>query len=213
LSSTDGHWVCGDSSPCASSGTPTDPNELKLKAKQRADAAKFLAEVKAFFAKAEAEFHQFQEKNHKQLDSFNSDFGFGRSHCSGGSVGDCITALGEAATAVVAAFGASESKGVSVYRILGEGGETIYVGITNNLERRAGEHGAVLQEIIGGLSRADARAVEQRLINEYGLSKEGGTLLNKINSIAKKNPIYGKALVRGEQLLRSAGFRLARTTI
>jgi hypothetical protein len=35
-----------------------------------------------------------------------------------------------------------------------------------------------------GLSRTDARAVEQALIVSYGLGKNGGTLLNRINSIA-----------------------------
>ena len=38
------------------------------------------------------------------------------------------------------------------------------------------------------LSREDARAVEQALIEIHGLSKNGGTLMNRINSIARSNP-------------------------
>jgi hypothetical protein len=37
------------------------------------------------------------------------------------------------------------------------------------------------------LSKTSARVLEQRLINLYGLEKNGGQLLNKINSIAPKN--------------------------
>ena len=201
----DGHCGNGDAG-C----TPEQQAADAKKAKEAA--AKQLKELLAFLKKAEAEFRSFQKKGAKDIDWFNSYLGFGKSNCSGG--GDCANAVGMAGTAIITAFiSGGESEGVSVYRILGREGETIYVGITNNLERRAGEHGAVLQEIIGGLSRTDARAVEQRLIKEYGLSKEGGTLLNKINSIARKNPIYDKALIRGEQLLRSKGFILTRTTI
>ena len=35
----------------------------------------------------------------------------------------------------------------------------------------------------GNLSRIQARIIEQRLINAYGLQKMGGQLYNKINSI------------------------------
>jgi len=54
------------------------------------------------------------------------------------------------------------------------GGKVNYVGITNNIERRAGEHiatkGIVIARVPGltSLSRADARAVEQVLINDNG---------------------------------------------
>lgn len=37
-----------------------------------------------------------------------------------------------------------------------------------------------------GLTATEARILEQRLINLYGLGKNGGQLLNKINSIAPK---------------------------
>lgn len=45
-------------------------------------------------------------------------------------------------------------------------------------------------EVVPGatnLSRTEARVWEQTLINQYGLQKNGGLLLNKINSIAPKN--------------------------
>ena len=90
----------------------------------------------------------------------------------------------------------------SVYSAV-ENGVTRYVGITDNLSARAathlGEKGISIQPLAGltGMSRIDARAVEQVLIEAHGLSKNGGTLLNKINSISQKNSIYS-----------SGGFRL-----
>ena len=51
-----------------------------------------------------------------------------------------------------------------------------YVGRTNNISRRTAEHA---------------------LINNFKMVKNGGTLLNKINSIARTNPIYDKAVAWG----------------
>jgi filamentous hemagglutinin len=48
--------------------------------------------------------------------------------------------------------------------------------------------------------------VEQVLIEEYKLGKNGGTLINKINSIARSNPAYAASLDHGRILLRSVGF-------
>jgi len=58
-----------------------------------------------------------------------------------------------------------------------------------------------------GLSRSDARAVEQALIEMHGLGKNGGTLLNQINSIARTNPSYSQQLQRGYDLLQSMGYK------
>lgn len=87
-----------------------------------------------------------------------------------------------------------------------------YVGITNDIERRAAEHlaskGIVIQEIPGlsNLSRADAHAVEQVLIEANG--GPNGQLLNRINSIATSNPIYETSIARGTEILESVGYQL-----
>ena len=44
------------------------------------------------------------------------------------------------------------------------------------------------------------------LIEYHGLGKSGGTLLNKINSIAKTNPVYAQSLRRGRELLKQVGY-------
>ncbi len=51
------------------------------------------------------------------------------------------------------------------------------------------------------LSRKEARAVEQVLIERHGLVN----LDNKINSIAKKNPIYDDAIKVGKEVLNKFG--------
>ncbi|MHB9089756.1 MAG: hypothetical protein ACYC5A_11180, partial [Thermoleophilia bacterium] len=100
----------------------------------------------------------------------------------------------------------------TVYRSFDEAGNVNYVGITNNMERRAGEQlrerGIRIREIEGleNLPRVDARGVEQALIELHGLSKNGGTLTNKINSIAESNPIYEDAIRRGRELLGQADY-------
>ena len=93
-----------------------------------------------------------------------------------------------------------------VYQIV-ENGVTKYIGITNNPARRAAEHlrrGWRIEEVpgLGELSRADARAVEQVLIEFWGLVN----LHNKINSIAPSNPIYTDAIKRGTEILKAIGF-------
>ena len=100
----------------------------------------------------------------------------------------------------------------TVYTSTSEDGTTQYVGITDNVEARAAAHlsqkGIEIDPIPGlqGISREDARAVEQTLIEYNGLGKNGGSLLNKINSIAPTNPIYSSALARGRALLQSVGY-------
>lgn len=99
-----------------------------------------------------------------------------------------------------------------VYQSLDASGNVNYIGITNDLERRAaeqlGQKGIRIQAIPGltNLSRTDAQAVEQVLIENYGLGKNGGTLINKINSISPTNPIYPKAFQRGTQILQTVKY-------
>lgn len=96
----------------------------------------------------------------------------------------------------------------SVYRSLNEAGDVQNVGITNDMVRRAAEHAGRfrIQEVVGGLSRADARAVEQALIEQHVLARNGGTLLNQINSIAGNNPIYSDAIQIGKDILSNIGY-------
>jgi hypothetical protein len=82
-----------------------------------------------------------------------------------------------------------------VYKGLDAAGKTRYVGITSREPAiRFAEHaasgtakaGLTYKPIATGLSKIDARIWEQTLINQYGLSKNGGMLYNHINSIAPK---------------------------
>ncbi len=106
-----------------------------------------------------------------------------------------------------------EQGNISAYRSIDKATDEVqYVGITNNLSRRQLEHwkskGIKVDEMegISNLTRSDARAVEQTLIEMHKLEKNGGTLINKINSIAESNPKYHKALVRGSEILQEAGY-------
>jgi hypothetical protein len=105
--------------------------------------------------------------------------------------------------------GPSKLKNV-VYISKTASGTIQYVGITNNLARRAAQHlaskGIQIEPLMKNLSRADARAVEQALIEINKLGKNGGSLLNKINSISQKNPKYAKSLQKGYDLLKSIGY-------
>ena len=101
----------------------------------------------------------------------------------------------------------AENKGWTVYQLV-ENGITRYIGMTGDYWRRAGEHlqsrGWAIEPIPGleNLSEFDARAVEQVLIEHYGLAN----LYNKINSIAASNTIYQQAIQRGTEILRNIGF-------
>jgi hypothetical protein len=96
----------------------------------------------------------------------------------------------------------------TVYQVV-QNGKTIYVGITQNFGQRAAywltTNKWVIEPIPGlreTLSRTDARAVEQVLIETYTLVN----LVNKINSIAATNPIYQSAIQRGSEILQITGF-------
>lgn len=72
-----------------------------------------------------------------------------------------------------------------------------YFGITNNFARRALQHEAsgkgfvVIEDLELQLTRNEARVVEQQLITRGGGAiSDGGTLINKINSIAQGGPLW-----------------------
>lgn len=97
--------------------------------------------------------------------------------------------------------------GLNYIVYIARGGKAVkYVGITSQFAIRQATHlrkkGIFIEKALEGLSKADAKAVEQVLIELYKLPKNGGNLLNKINSIAKKNPAYGEALKRGAEILK-----------
>jgi len=121
-------------------------------------------------------------------------------------------ALGLAPTAMAMAVEGSGGGAHSVYISLSTQGRVQYAGITNNLARRSVEHlrqnGFEIQKLLGKLTRDDARAVEQALIEMHGLAKNGGTLVNRINSIARSNPRYAAMLRRGRELLESIGYKV-----
>jgi RHS repeat-associated protein len=99
----------------------------------------------------------------------------------------------------------------SVYTFV-EDGVTRYVGMTNNVGRRAAEQlrqrGIRIRPIPGltGLSYSQARGAEQALIEVHGLGNAGGVLINKINSIARSNPAYAEMLTEGLGVLSRARY-------
>jgi RHS repeat-associated protein len=125
-----------------------------------------------------------------------------------------LFAAGTTAVLTYATRPSSVSGPVLVYRSSPDPvtGEVVYVGITQDFSARAATHlrtkGIQIEEIgqLRNLARDDARAVEQALIEFYGLGKNGGTLLNKINSIRPSDPGYAALLARGHQLLQAAGY-------
>jgi RHS repeat-associated protein len=98
----------------------------------------------------------------------------------------------------------------SVY-IARAGEKVIYAGITNKFARRAIEQlarrGINIEKLMEGLSRADARNVEEALIAIEKLEKNGGSLINKIHSISPKNPDYAARLQKGLELLETVGYK------
>lgn len=124
--------------------------------------------------------------------------------------GRIIEALASTKNGVTVVVDELSEVGNTVYVSLNAAGKIQYVGITNDIVRRSLEHaGRFSINAVKGLTnltRADARAVEQTLIEHFGLGKNGGTLLNKINSIAQTAPNYAQQLMRGMQLLKQAGF-------
>ncbi|MFN9344270.1 MAG: GIY-YIG nuclease family protein, partial [Planctomycetota bacterium] len=93
-----------------------------------------------------------------------------------------------------------------VYRAFDAAGNVIYTGITKSFPRRYAEHarrtGIEIVELVGDLTRDAARGVEQALIDIHKLGKDGGTLTNKINSIAATNPKYKDLTEQGLKILK-----------
>ncbi|MFT3874095.1 MAG: hypothetical protein QM714_15870 [Nocardioides sp.] len=82
-------------------------------------------------------------------------------------------------------------------------GKNVYVGITNNLARRQGEHGArfALDPITSApVTRGQARAIEQALI----VRNPG--FQNVRNSISPNHAYYDDAVSWGESWLKQNGF-------
>ncbi|WP_244135049.1 filamentous hemagglutinin N-terminal domain-containing protein [Burkholderia sp. BCC0322] len=106
-----------------------------------------------------------------------------------------------------------DSGKTAVYVSVAPDGTVQYVGMTDHIDARAAAHmsqkGISIDAIPGleNISRADARAVEQVLIEYNGLGKNGGALLNKINSISTSNPIYASSLSRGMGILKYIGYK------
>ena len=127
-----------------------------------------------------------------------------------GTVMGNLFGIGVAAGGVATVGTAASQGNTTVYISNTINGVTQYVGITNDIARRGAEHlatkGININPLMTNLSRADARAVEQALIEINGLMKNGGTLINQINSIAQNNPIYADALKRGYELLKTVGY-------
>jgi filamentous hemagglutinin len=123
-----------------------------------------------------------------------------------GQAAEVVEGLGEEAGAVENLVNTGSNV---VYRSVDEAGNVNYVGITNDIERRAGEQladkGISIEPIPGlqNLARSDARAVEQALIENYGLPN----LLNKINSISPNNAIYPAAMERAQEILTTIQFQ------
>lgn len=91
-------------------------------------------------------------------------------------------------------------------------GQVLYVGITNNLPVRAAFHlrnNNYQIEVIEGLEkipRRSARAIEQLLIEHFKLSKDGGILDNKINSVSTQNPNYKNIPKLAEEYLKNSRY-------
>jgi len=124
--------------------------------------------------------------------------------------GGLISKAGSKAVVKTTGKEMAEEIGESIVYLAYKNGKPVYVGITDNFKRRAYEQfkgkGIEIEEFIVKLSREDARAVEQVLIERYGLQKHGGSLMNRINSISNKNPIYARSLLKRKRILDKNGY-------
>ncbi len=99
----------------------------------------------------------------------------------------------------------------TVYHAI-EWGQVVYVGITNDFERREREHwrekGIRITRIPGleDEEYENARSIEEALIVYHKLGKEGGTLLNERHSISPLWPDYLDRLAYGATRLFQEGY-------
>ena len=105
--------------------------------------------------------------------------------------------------------GRNAEQGVGVYRGVSNG-EQVYSGITNDLERRALQHGDRFSRLVdltesGTVSRGEARAIEQALI----VRDVGENLRNEISPL---HPWYQQAVDWGEAWLQQAACRMSAET-
>jgi hypothetical protein len=96
----------------------------------------------------------------------------------------------------------SDKRDVKVSLGWNKEGEQVYVGITNNIIRRQGEHRdrfriEELTEVL--LTRGEARAIELALIDS------NPHFVNEINSISKKHEYYDDAVAWGNAWLAANG--------
>ena len=101
------------------------------------------------------------------------------------------------------------AKNYEVYIGLTTKGRLAYVGVTNNLSRRVAEHGDLFRipgALLSGLTKRQARAIEQALIEKYGLRSAGGILQNRINSIAAGRSWYQEAVKWGRSIVSAKGW-------
>lgn len=115
-----------------------------------------------------------------------------------------VSGFGVAANGLPEALtvGKNAEEGVHVYTGV-RNGKDVYAGITNNMSRRQLQHGDrfVLQQMIeDGVTRGEARAIEQ------GLIVRNPGFENKINSISPNQPYYQQAVDWGESWLQGHGF-------
>jgi RHS repeat-associated protein len=103
---------------------------------------------------------------------------------------------------------ATSARNNSVY-IAGPASRPSYVGITKNYANRATQHRRVGRTIqpttVRNVSRFDAHAVEQAMINKHRLQRNGGSLANKVNSVSRRDVLYRVYVWRGNQILRKHG--------
>jgi hypothetical protein len=116
---------------------------------------------------------------------------------TGGAVAGIEAALPEALT-----LGGNAETGIDVYLGI-RNGQAVYCGITCNLAQRFAQHGsrfdALEQVTTSGVTRGDARAIEQAMIE----SNPG--FQNIRNSISPQQPWYQDALNWGTSWLKSNG--------